>query len=130
MSQNASEASLFERIGGAPAVGRMVGQFYRSVFADPILRPYFEGVELSKLEHMQSEFFSAALGGPDTYGGRTMHHAHQGLHIRPEHFKAFVQHLFETLKDYGLTEDERYAIIAHINTYADDVFDSGIAPTE
>ncbi|HUW54787.1 MAG TPA: group 1 truncated hemoglobin [Rhodanobacter sp.] len=130
MNQTELEMSLFDRIGGTSGVNRIVGQFYTKVFADPTLRPYFEGVQLDKLQHMQSEFFSTALGGPSTYGGRTMQHAHQGLHIHPEQFQAFVGHLFETLQEHDLTEDERYAIIARINTYADDVFSTGIAPTE
>lgn len=130
MNQTEPNVSLFDRIGGTPCVTRVIGQFYRRVFADPTLRPFFEGVELEKLQRMQSEFFSSALGGPSTYSGSTMQHAHQGLHIKPEHFQAFVGHLFDTLKEYDLTEDERYAIIARINTSADDVFSSGTAPTE
>ncbi len=130
MKQTEPEVSLFERLGGTPGVNRLIGQFYRNVFADPTLRPYFEGVELDKLQRMQAEFFSTALGGPSAYSGRLMQHAHQGLHIRPEQFQAFVGHLFETLKEHELTEDERYAIISRINTSADDVFSSGTAPTE
>lgn len=130
MIQTEPQTSLFDRIGGTPGVIRIIGQFYRRVFADPTLRPYFEGVALDKLQRMQSELFSTALGGPSPYSGRTMQHAHQGLHIHPEQFQAFVGHLFETLKDNDLTEEERYAIIARLNTSADDVFSSGIAPSE
>ena len=130
MNQTEPKTSLFDRIGGTPGAIRIIGQFYKRVFADPTLRPYFDGVELEKLQRMQSEFFSAALGGPITYSDRTMQHAHQGLNIQPEQFQAFVGHLFETLKEHDLSEDERYAIIARINTYADDVFSSGIAPSE
>ncbi len=130
MNQTEPKVSLFERIGGTPGANRVIGQFYRRVFADPTLRPYFEGVELDKLQRMQSEFFAAALGGPNTYSGRAMQHAHQGLHIKPQQFQAFVGHLFETLKEHDLTEDERYAIIARINTYADDIFSTGIASSE
>jgi hemoglobin len=130
MSLTESEVSLLGRIGGVPGVTRLVDKFYACVLNDPTLRPYFEGVELHKLQCMQSEFFLAALGGQTTCSDRTVHHAHQGLKITPEHFQAFVGHLFETLKGYAITDDERYALIARINTYADDVFDSRSAPTE
>jgi len=128
MTPAGSETSLFARVGGVAGVTRMISQFYVRVLDDPNLRPYFDGVEMHKLRHMQFEFFSVALDGPIPYGGRTVRHAHQGRRIAREHFQAFVEHLFETLKDYALTEDERYAIIARINTYADDVVSSSSAP--
>lgn len=130
MNQAASEISLFDRIGGVPGVTRMIGEFYTRVLDDPIMRPYFKGVEMHKLRLMQFEFFSAALGGPTAYGGRTMQHAHQGLHIPREHFQRFVEHLFETLKDYALSDEDRFAIVSRINTYADDVIGNTGAPSD
>ncbi|MGA9334401.1 MAG: group 1 truncated hemoglobin [Rudaea sp.] len=130
MGQTKSAMSPFERIGGLPGVMRFIDQFYARVLADPVLRPYFEGVEMLKLQRMQFEFFSTALGGPTAYSGRTMQHAHQGHSITREHFQAFVEHMFETLKDYDLTDEERYAIISRINTYTDDVVSSSSAPSD
>jgi hemoglobin len=49
----------------------------------------------------------------------------RGLHTARLHFQAFVEHLFETLASYPVSEDDRYAIIARINTHADDVPGSG-----
>lgn len=130
MNQVEPETSLFERVGGVSGIKRLVGEFYARVLDDPDLYPYFARVHLEKLRHMQFEFFSTALGGPTAYGGRTMQHAHQGLHIPREHFQAFVEHLFETLKTYRLSENDRYAIVARINTYADDVIDHSGAPSD
>jgi len=121
----AAQASLFQRIGGSIAVRGLVDRFYAHVLADPKLKPYFDGVALDKLQRMQYEFFSAALDGPIRYTGRPVIHAHQGRQITREHFQAFVEHLFETLKHYPLDEADRYAIIARINTYADDVIGMG-----
>ena len=119
-------ASLFERVGGEAAVARMIDGFYAKVRADPQLRAHFDGVAPEKLRHMPSEFFAAALEGPLTYTGRPVIHAHQGHHITREHFQAFVEHLFETLEPYALSEAQRYAIIARVNTYADDVINVGV----
>lgn len=130
MNQTGSPEDLFDRLGGAPGVMRMIDRFYARVLADAALRPYFEDVQMHKLQRMQFEFFSAALGGPTAYSGRTVQHAHQGRRIPREHFQAFVEHLFETLKDSGLSDDDRYTIIARINTYADDVIGNGSAPSE
>ena len=121
MSPAESERSLFDRIGGTIGLTRMVGKFYVRVLQDRALRPYFKGVQLDQLYRMQLEFFSAAFGGQTSYSGRALHLAHHGRGIPREHFQAFVEHLFETLKDFPLDADERYAIIARINTYADDI---------
>lgn len=120
--------SLYERIGGADAIAAMVDRFYAKVIADPELRPFFDHVALDKLKRMQVEFFSAALDGPVRYAGRPVIHAHHGRHITRRHFQAFVEHLFETLADYALSEDERCAIISRINLYADEVVASGTGP--
>ncbi len=130
MKRSESENSLFERVGGISGITRLISQFYARVLDDQTLRQYFEGAQISKLQHMQREFFIAALGGPTAYSGRTMYHAHHDLHIPREHFQAFVECLFETLNEYALSEDDRYAIIARINTYADDVIDLTDAPSE
>ena len=123
-----SQASLYDRIGGAAAIKNMVATFYTKVIADPALRPFFDHVPLNKLRRMQVEFFSAALDGPIRYTGRPVIHAHHGLNITRQHFQAFVEHLFETLARYPLSEDDRYAIISRINTYADDIIGSGSGP--
>jgi len=125
-----SATSLYERIGGAPGVVGMVDAFYTRVIADPELRPYFEHVPLEKLRRMQVEFFSAALDGPIRFTGTPVIHAHQGRRITRQHFQAFVEHLFVTLADFALDENDRYAIISRINTYADDVVGSGTGPPD
>lgn len=130
MNSVKSGETLYDRIGGAEAVAGMVDRFYAKVIADPGLLPYFDHVALDKLRHMQVEFFSAALDGPVQYTGRPVIHAHHGMHITRQHFQAFVEHLFETLADYPLSEDDRYAIISRINTYADDVIGSGTGPVD
>ena len=128
MNSAKSEMTLYDRIGGAEAISAMIDSFYEKVIADPDLKPYFNHVAMDKLRRMQTEFFSAALDGPITYTGRPVIHAHHGQHITRKHFQAFVEHLFETLANYSLSEDDRYAIISRINVYADEVVGSGTGP--
>jgi hemoglobin len=126
MNTGGTPASLFDRIGGIDGVRSMVDRFYARVLADPQLLPYFYDVPMDKLRRMQFEFFAAAVDGPIRYSGRSMAHAHRGRRIKREHFQAFVGHMFETLKDIDLSEDDRRAIIARINAYADDVIGTGL----
>jgi hemoglobin len=112
MNQSKPEPSLFDKIGGRDAVAGMVGRFYRRVLEDPELAPYFRGVSMDKLRRI-------------AYSGRSVIHAHQHLRITRPHLQAFVQHLFETLAEYPLTEKDRYDVIARINTYTDEVVSAG-----
>ncbi|MBL6751258.1 MAG: group 1 truncated hemoglobin [Nevskia sp.] len=114
-------SSLYERIGGAPAVNAMVQAFYSRVLADPSLAPYFKGVAIDKLQRMQTEFFSAALGGPVKYTGRPIIHAHQHLHITLADYQRFVKYLFETLAQYRLSDQECYEVVGRINLYTNEV---------
>ncbi|MEZ5304851.1 MAG: group 1 truncated hemoglobin, partial [Verrucomicrobiales bacterium] len=68
--------NLFDKIGGAPAVARLVESFYARVMADPALKPFFEHASVENLIAMQREFFTAALGGPGEYRGKSLAHAH------------------------------------------------------
>jgi len=117
--------SLYERVGGAEAVDAMVGAFYRRVFADPDLRPFFESVDKDKLERMQRELFTAALGGPPATSPMHLRDAHAGRGIEPRHLGLFTEHLVETLRDLELPQDEADAVVARIALYSDDVLGGG-----
>ena len=115
--------SLYYRVGGEPAVVELVESFYEKVLADASLRDFFHGVPMAQLKNMQKEFFSIALGGPSEYSDFQLSHAHQGKGINARHFSTFVNILFSTLSEFDLSEEERYQIVTHINTYVDDVVD-------
>ena len=118
-------SSLYDMIGGRDAIASLVVRFYERVLADPLLAPLFMHAPVDRLRRMQVEFFSAALDGPTPYKGRVIAHAHQQLPITRTHFQRFVDHLFETLADFPLSEQDRYDIIARVNLYADDVIGAG-----
>lgn len=115
------EQTLFARVGGERGVARLMDDFYERVLADPLLRPFFEGVPMDTLRRMQREFFAAALGGPVHYGGRSLAEAHAGLGIELRHLRRFLEHLFETLRDLEVTEEDAYAVVDRINLYADEI---------
>lgn len=116
-----SPVSLYDRLGGAPAIDGLIEAFYVRVLADPKLAPFFADTPMERLRAMQKQFFSMALGGPDAYSGRAMGHVHHGRGITKAHFAHFVEHLIETLKDIGVEEAETDAVIEHINTFTNEI---------
>ena len=114
-------SSLYQRIGGAQNIDAMIYEFYRRVFADPLLSPFFEEADAQRLRRMQREFFAAALEGPIEYSGMSLREAHAGRGIETQHLARFVEHLMQVLADRGIEEADRYEIVSHINTYADEI---------
>ena len=109
-------------------ITRLVDSFYARVLADENLTDFFGNTPIDRLKNMQKEFFSVALGGPIEYSGLSLSHAHQGRGIESIHFRKFVDHLFETLAEFNLTEEDRYQIISDINRFVEDITDDSAAP--
>jgi hemoglobin len=97
--------TIFDAIGGAPAVQAAVDDFYVRVLADPALAPVFGGADLNRLKAHQRAFIAAAVGGPQLYAGRDMATAHAGLGITDIQFDAVVAHLVDTLTGLGVPGD-------------------------
>jgi hemoglobin len=94
--------SIYDSIGGAPAVQAAVEDFYDRVLADPSLAPFFVDTDLGRLKSHQRSFIAAAIGGSEIYAGRDMAAAHAGLNITDADFDAVVGHLVETLTGLGV----------------------------
>jgi hemoglobin len=98
-------ASIYDEIGGAPAVAAATHELYRRLLADPSLSRHFAGVDLSALNKHLRMFLAAALGGPALYQGRDMRTAHAHLRITAADWDATVGHLVGTLQFLGLSDE-------------------------
>lgn len=98
--------TLYERLGGAPAVAAVVDNFYERILIDDSLRPYFATVDMPKLKAHQRAFVAAALGATAGYGGRSMGEAHRTLHIDDSAFDRVVAHLCDALAYCGVATDD------------------------
>jgi truncated hemoglobin YjbI len=102
-----TEVSLYERLGGADAIRPVTQAFYQKVLADEALAPYFAFVNMERLIGMQTSFLTMALGGPNHYNGRSLRDAHAGLRdLDDEHFDKVITHLAETLKEFGVPDND------------------------
>jgi len=113
--------SLYDRVGGDPAISELLREVYERVLADPELRPFFAETSMDRLRKMQREFFSAALDGPIRYSGASLAAIHFGRGIEPRHLGLFVEHLLSTLLSRGTDEQDAFDIISRINTYATEI---------
>ena len=100
--------SLYERIGGEAAVNAAVDVFYKKVFADPLLKPFFEGVDIPGQINKQKQFLTYAFGGPNNYSGKGLRNAHRqavGKGMNGQHFDRVMALLGETLTELGVPQD-------------------------
>ena len=94
-------ASLYEQLGGEPAVEAAVDIFYRKALADPSISAYFDSVDMDKQRAKQKSFLTMVFGGPNGYTGKDMRVAHAGLvqrGLNGSHFDAVAGHLQATLE--------------------------------
>jgi hemoglobin len=96
---------LYDLIGGRQTVWVAIEAFYRRVFADDTLSPFFETTDMAQLCSRQSMFISMLLGGRVVYTGKDIRAAH--AHAREQglndgHFDRFLRHFREALNEVGV----------------------------
>lgn len=100
--------SLFDRLGGVPAVDAAVDLFYRKVLADTTISQFFDGTDMDGQRAKQKAFLTMAFGGPNDYTGQDMRAAHAPLvekGLNDSHFDAVAGHLQSTLEELGVASE-------------------------
>ncbi len=113
--------TLFDKIGGRPAIENLVAAFYGRVLTDPLLAPFFEQSDMEKLKKMQLSFFSIALGAGEPEAMPPLREAHQNRGIETKHLTRFTELLLETLNAIGISESDASKIYERVATYSNEV---------
>lgn len=116
------ETTLYERVGGEEAIGKVVDYFYSElVLKDSTVNHFFEHTDMEKQRLHQTKFISFALGGPNQYSGESMAAAHKGMNLQPEHFNAIVNHLNEVLAHFGIKKTDIDSALSRVGALKDDI---------
>jgi|GEM_PF-641802 len=99
--------TLFERLGGAPAVSAVVDVFLERVAADKRINGRFINTDLTRLRGLLIQFVSQATGAKVDYAGRDMRTTHAGLQIVDEEFDALVEDLTYALVKLNVPAAEK-----------------------
>ena len=115
-------STIYDEIGGAPAVTAVVDAFYVRLLDDPDLQPYFAGKEMTRLKAHQRALVTVALGGTsEEYAGKMMHPAHAGLASTNEAFDKVLGHLLAVLTGAGVPAVTSAKILAILQPLRADV---------
>lgn len=120
--------TIYDEIGGAPAVTLVVDRFYDRLVADPTVNQYFAGKDMARLKAHQRALVTVALGGmSETYTGRLMGPAHAGLNITGDAFDRILMHLEAVLVDAGVAPITIGKIMAILEPLRPEVVQSATA---
>ena len=120
--------TIYDEIGGEPAVTAVVDAFYERLVADPELMSYFDGRDMRRLKAHQRALVTVALGGTsEEYAGKMMQPAHSGLAITHEAFDKVLDHLEAVLAGAGVRPVTVAKILAILQPLRGDVVQSPMA---
>ena len=115
--------TLYERLGGEPAIGAVVNEFYDRVLADERVNHYFDDVDMAEQRSHQTKFLSAVTGGPMQYKSEEMATAHEELAITAAEFETVATHLDEALRVFDVDDDDREAVMEAVAGFEGDIVD-------
>ena len=114
-------STLFNRIGGMPAVNAAVDIFYAKVMADDRVNHFFRHLDMQKQAGKLKAFMAFAFGAPLPYSGKSLRDAHQHMHLTELHFTAVAEHLVTTLQELNVGQSLIDEVVRVVMTTRDDV---------
>jgi hemoglobin len=99
--------SLYDRLGGQPAITAVVDEFVNRTTADPRIKERFFNTDPVQLKKLLVEFVCMATGGPCKYTGRDMATTHGGMELVDDEFNALVENLVGALDKFKVPEKEK-----------------------
>lgn len=129
---------LFDRLGGTPAVTKVVDDFVALAGNDPNVNFARKGQPLAwdatpeqvaLLKKRLVEFISATTGGEAHYNGQDMVTAHRGMNITDAEFDALAADLKAALEKNAVSAREQSELLAVVNRTRSAIVGSGPAST-
>jgi len=129
-SATADPKSLYERLGGEPAITAIVDDFVARFAADAAVNftrvghpnhwePTPDNVALLKKHLVQ--FIEKAAGGPQKYEGRKTADVHKGMEITEAEWKAIIEDFVTTLKKFNVPDKEQAELLAAVASTHDQI---------
>jgi hemoglobin len=128
-SKTASK-TLFDRLGGEPAITKVVDDFVAIAATDARVNFFRKGTpnewkptdaQVAQFKKLLVQFIGNATGGPVKYEGRDMKTVHAGMKISAAEFGALAADLKSALTKNGVPEKEQAELLAIVSTTQKDI---------
>ncbi len=113
-----ADGTLFERLGGRPAITAVVHEFLGRVAADARIKHRFFNTNIERLEMLLVEQVCMATGGPCRYSGQDMETSHAGMEVVEEEFTALVEDLAGALDKFEVPAREKGELLGALGPLA------------
>src|ERR1700686_470849 len=122
----ASEKTLYDRLGGKKAITAVVDEFVGRVAADTRINSYFAAAaadpqRLASFKMKLVDQICQASGGPCKYIGKDMKTAHMGMGITGPQFDALVEDLVGALDKFKVGADEKQQLLGVLGPMKKDI---------
>ncbi|MBI2998084.1 MAG: group 1 truncated hemoglobin [Deltaproteobacteria bacterium] len=105
--------TLYQRLGGAEGIARLVDDVIAAHLDNPIVKTRFESIkDMEHTKRMAREFFCAGSGGPEPYTGKDMLAAHKGMNISEQEYLAVMDDIVGAMNKHKLDEATKNDVIA------------------
>jgi hemoglobin len=111
-SGSMAQKSLYDRLGGTPAIQAVVDDFIGNVAADARINQRFARANIPRLKMMLVEQICEASGGPCKYTGKSMPDAHRGMGVTDADFTALVEDLVKSLDKFKVPAREKNELLS------------------
>jgi hemoglobin len=98
-------ATLYERLGGAPAIAAVVDGMYSGIFVDSDLEDFFRKTDKELQKEMQRQFLTYATGGSTEWKGKDMKTAHVGRGISHDDFMRVAGHVIRAMNELSVPQN-------------------------
>ena len=116
--------SLYDRLGGEPAVSAVVDDFAGRVLADTRINAKFAKTDAARLVANLKSFICSATGGPCKYTGLTMKQSHHHMGVTQGEFGALVEDLVATLDKFKVPDKEKGELLGALGPLGPDIVES------
>src|SRR5262247_1756786 len=121
---SAPKASLFDRLGGQPAINAVVDDFATNVLNDPRVNKKFAKTDAPRLLANLKDFVCNATGGPCQYKGLSMKDSHKNMGTTAGEFGALVEDLVKTLNKFNVGATEQKELLTALGGLRNDIVES------
>jgi truncated hemoglobin YjbI len=126
--------SLYDRLGGMPAISAVVEDFAGNVLADVRISQKFARSDATRLVANLKDFVCNATGGPCQYKGLSMKESHSHMRVTGGEFNALVEDLVKSLDKFKVGEREKKELLGALAALKGDIvkkkYDTSATGTE
>jgi len=116
--------SLYDRLGGMPAISAVVEDFAGNVLADNRINKKFARSDATRLVTNLKDFVCNATGGPCQYKGLSMKESHNHMRVTRGEFNALVEDLVKSLDKFKVGEREKRELLSALAALKEDIVKS------